>query len=91
MTYVRKSRRFIVNTMNKREFQNISDRVVTSLKEERIRQGISPYRMAMDTGLSKNSVLNIERLIQKPALYTVMMIANYLKADLSEIIKKANS
>ena len=30
----------------------------------------------------------IEKLKQKPSLYNVIMIAQYLKADLPEIIKK---
>lgn len=75
--------------MNKREAQHISDKVVTMLKEERIRKGLTQYRVALDTGLSKNSILYIERLTQKPSFYTLVILADYLEADLSEIIKKA--
>ena len=74
--------------MNKREAQNLSDEVVLLLKQERIKQGITPYRLAKDTGLSKNSVLNIERLSQKPALYTLMIIANYLDISLGKVISE---
>lgn len=74
--------------MNKREAHIISDKVVTLLKKERERQGITPYRMAMDTGLSKNSILYIERLTQKPSFYTLVIMADYLKVSLSEIIEK---
>lgn len=79
---------FILFDMNKREAQIISDDIVTALKNEHLRQNISCYRLAKDLGLSQSTLSYIEKLKQKPSLYNVIMIAQYLKADLPEIIKK---
>ena len=76
--------------MDKRKAQNFSDKVVTILKEERIQQKISQYRMANDIGMSKSSILYIENLKQRPSFYTIVMMASYLKLDLSKIIKRIN-
>lgn len=72
--------------MNKRNAQDISDKIVEVLKRERIRQNISQYKMAKDTGLSKSSILYIERLEQKPALYTLIIIAQYLDISLGKLM-----
>lgn len=77
--------------MNKRDAQNISDKIVEALKERRIPLGVSQYKIAQETGLSKSSILYVERLKQKPAMYTLLLIADYLEADLPEIIKKAKA
>ncbi|MBQ7413457.1 MAG: helix-turn-helix transcriptional regulator [Alphaproteobacteria bacterium] len=72
--------------INKRTAQEISDSVILKLKEERMKQGISQYRIAKDTGMSKSSILYIENLTQRPTLYTVILLANYLKIDLKKIL-----
>lgn len=74
--------------MNKREAQHISDKIINALKNERIRQNISQYQLAKGTGISKSSILYIEQFKQKPSLAIVILIANYLKVDLSSIINK---
>ena len=43
--------------MNKREAQTISDEIVGVLRKKRIQQGISQYKLAQETGLSKSSIL----------------------------------
>lgn len=70
--------------MNKRQAQEKSDLIVLKLRQERLRQGITQYKLAQETGMSKSSVLYIENLTQKPSLYTIIMIADYLGVDLSE-------
>ena len=72
--------------INKRTAQEMSDSVILKLRDERIRQGISQYRIAKDTGMSKSSILYIENLTQKPTLYTVILLAHYLKIDLKKIL-----
>lgn len=67
----------------------ISDNVVALLKAERIRQGMSQYKLAKECGLSKTSVAYIERNENKPTLSTLIRIANALDIDLSEYLKKA--
>lgn len=56
-------------------------------EKKRIQQGISQYKLAQETGLSKSSILYIERLKQKPAMYTLLMIADCLNVDLSDVLK----
>lgn len=75
--------------MNKRDAQNISDKVAYLLKEERLKRDISKYRLSKETGLSESSILYIENYTQKPTLYTFLLIADYLGVDFAEIIKQA--
>lgn len=74
--------------MNKRKAQEISNRIVGVLKKERIRKGISQYKLAKDIGMSKSSILYIENLTQHPSLYTVLLISNYLAVDISKVISE---
>ena len=67
----------------------ISDIVVALLKAERIRQGMSQYKLAKECGLSKTSVAFIERNENKPTLSTLVRIADALNVDLSEYLQKA--
>ncbi len=74
--------------MNKREAQILSDKVITCLIAERKKKGVSCYRLSLDTGLSKGSLSYIENFEQKPSLYTLMIIADYLQVDLGKIISE---
>lgn len=71
--------------------QIIVNQVVGYLRDERIRRGISQYRMAKDTGLSKMTIFRIERLEQNPAASTLYVIAQYLDLDIGDIFKKVNN
>ena len=73
--------------MKKRQAQEISDQIVAILRAERIKKGITQYKMAKDTGMSKISILYIVSFQQRPSFYTVIMLADYLGLDLSLIIK----
>lgn len=68
---------------------HISDKVVESLKQERIRQGMSQYKLAKECGLSKTSIAFIERYENKPTLRTLLIIAECLQIDLGKIIQDA--
>ena len=72
--------------MNKRDAQNISDKIVAVLKEERIKKGISQYKLAKVTGMSKSSILYIENGKQHPTLYTIILISKYLNVEIGSII-----
>ena len=74
--------------MDKREAQELSDTVVDALAEIRESKRISVYRIAKDLGISHSSILYIENHKQKPTLFFIMMIADYLGVDLGEIISK---
>lgn len=78
---------FYIVIMNKREAQNISNKIVAVLRERRIQKGISQYKLAKDIGMSKSSILYIESLKQQPSLYTVVLIADYLDIPLDTIVK----
>lgn len=78
----------MINAMDKKEAQNISDEIVTRLKQERERKGISLNKLANDTGISKSSLSCIENLTQKPTLYMMIWIADYLGVDLSDLVKR---
>ena len=74
--------------MKKRQAQEMSDQIVAVLRSKRIEKGITQYKMAKDTGMSKSSILYIESFQQRPSLYTVLILADYLHVDLSQIITK---
>ncbi len=74
--------------MKKREAQKLSDAIVDVLADVRESKRISVYRIAKDLGISHSSILYIENHKQKPTLFFIMMIADYLGADLGAIISK---
>ena len=76
--------------MKKRKAQEISDQIVAILRSVRLEKGITQYKMAKDTGMSKSSILYIENFTQRPSLYTVILLADYLGVDFSEVLKKVN-
>ena len=75
--------------MKKRQAQEISDKIISILREERLKKGITQYKMAKDTGMSKSSILYIENCTQHPTLYTALLLADYLKLDFAEIVQEA--
>lgn len=74
--------------MNKREAYTISDKIISVLAERRKKLGISQYKIANGTGISKSSLSYIEKLTQKPSLPTVLMIADFIGADLADVLKE---
>ena len=75
--------------MKIREAQLFSDEVVDILKEERIKQGVSQYQIALDCEISKSALSYIEKHERRPTLYSLAIIAGYLGVNLSDVIKKA--
>ncbi len=69
------------------EAGHISDMVVELLKQERIRRGISQYKLAKECGLSKTSIAFIERFENKLTLRTLLMISDCLQVDLGDVLK----
>ena len=74
--------------MKKRQAQEISDQIVAVLRQKRLEQGITQYKMAKDTGMSKSSILYIENHTQRPTLYTVLLLADYLGVDFSQVVRE---
>lgn len=77
--------------MNKRQAQSVNDKIITNLRKQRVMKGITPYRISKDTGISTSSLYKIENLKQRPTLYTLLMIADYLEVKLSDIIKQSEN
>ncbi len=75
--------------MNKRQSQKISDKIIHSLHKARLDKDIRQYKLAKDLGMGKSTISQIENLKQRPYLFTMLMIADYLEVDLSDIIKQA--
>ena len=69
------------------EAGHISDMVVELLKQERIRRGISQYKLTKECGLSKTSIAFIERFENKLTLRTLLMISDCLQVDLGDVLK----
>ena len=76
--------------MKKRQAQEISDRIMAILREERLKKGITQYKMAKETGMSKSSILYIENCTQRPTLYTALLLADYLGLDFSKVVQEAS-
>ncbi len=74
--------------MKKIEAQQISDNIVDVLAEIRREKKVTPYRLAKDTGLSHSTISYLERHKLKPTMYLLIIIADYLGADLGAIISK---
>lgn len=67
------------------EAQHFIGTIIDVLRQ---RQGISQYRLAKDTGLSKTSILRIERFEQNPTAATLYVIAKYLNVRIGDIFNK---
>lgn len=69
----------------------MSDKIIINLRKHRTLKNISQYKLAKEIGMSKSSISYIENLKQRPTLYTVLMIANYLDINLSDIVKQVEN
>lgn len=63
--------------------------VVRLLREERIRNGLSIYRVALKSGVSQQMIGYVERGMRSPTLETLLRIATALDVDLWKTLKKA--
>ena len=73
--------------VNKRKNQSRVNQIVLAMKKERIKQKVSRYRLAHDTGLSESSIAKIEDLKQNPTLSTLIERAISLNFDLPQALK----
>jgi transcriptional regulator with XRE-family HTH domain len=51
-------------------------------------KGITPYRLAQDTGISQTTLCDWKSGKSKPKLDKLIKIANYLNVSLEELIKE---
>jgi transcriptional regulator with XRE-family HTH domain len=73
----------------KNEVPRISREVTRLLREQRIRAGLSIYRVAKKSGVSQQMIGYVERGLRNPTLDTLLRITNALDVDLWKLIKKA--
>ena len=73
--------------VNKRKNQSRVNQIVLAMKKERIKQKVSRYRLAHDTGVSESSIAKIEDLKQNPTLSTLIEMAISLNFDLPQALK----
>jgi transcriptional regulator with XRE-family HTH domain len=70
--------------------KSICSHVARLFREERLRQNLSMTLLAERAGLSQQSVSYVEREMRIPNLDTMLRIAEVLKIDLGDLIKRAN-
>jgi transcriptional regulator with XRE-family HTH domain len=71
--------------------QIVSTEVARLLRKERIRAGLSVYRVAKRSGVSQQMIGYVERGMRNPTLDIMLRIANALDVDLWRLIKRASS
>lgn len=59
------------------------------IREKRIEAGLSQRKLADRTGLSINTIGNLERNISIPEIKTVVKISDVLGLDVSELMKES--
>lgn len=69
--------------------ESVVSNVISLLREEREKQGLSMNVVAQRSGLSHSIVSLVERDLRNPTLDTLLRIAEALDIDLGEVIKKA--
>lgn len=65
--------------------------VIDELQKERLRQGLSKYRLAQETGISLQGISLIERGQRLPTLHTLLRLAEALQVSLGDLIQKAEA
>lgn len=61
------------------------------IKERRVGLNLSQKELSEQTGLSLRTIQRIENNEVKPSLYSLKVIGELLKADLSEFVKKTDA
>ena len=69
--------------------ESVSSHVVSLLRHERERQGVSMTRLAETAGLSQGMISLVEHGHRNPSLDTLLRFCTALGIDLSVILKKA--
>jgi transcriptional regulator with XRE-family HTH domain len=65
------------------------NRVISALREERRRQGISEETLARLAGISRGGVRHVEEGQFRPTLHTLLKIAETLNLNFLDVLAKA--
>ncbi len=49
-------------------------------------KGVDQESLALNIGLSRSSIINIEKGRQRPSVYQLWLMAHYLKVDITDLI-----
>ena len=77
--------------MPEKNLSAVTSRVIRLLREERVRAGVSIYRLSKRSGVSQQMIGYVERGMRNPTLDTLLRIATALDVDLSKLIKRATA
>jgi transcriptional regulator with XRE-family HTH domain len=72
--------------VNSEEIRRDVRRAVDRLVENRKRLGLSQYRLAQLTGLSREAVRKVEGGERVPTLHTFLLLCNALEADPAKLL-----
>jgi transcriptional regulator with XRE-family HTH domain len=72
----------------KLNIQDVANDIAKKLHDERIRQGLSMYRLAAKSGLSQQAIGYLERGIRVPSLETLLRISIALNFDLGKLLRQ---
>jgi len=61
----------------------------TLLRDVRLQKGLSQEALAREVGVSRQSIVNIERGVQEPRVFLAFAIAAALGVAIGEIFRKA--
>ena len=59
------------------------------IREKRIEAGLSQRKLAAETGLSINTIGNLERNVSVPEIKTVIKISDVLGLEVAELMKES--
>lgn len=68
--------------------QELVDRVVNHLREDRIKKGLSMYRIGKTAQISARTVSKIEKGVHSPTLYMLLKIAEAQGTVIGPILAK---
>ncbi len=63
------------------------DILAKNIKAERVRKGLSQLELALEIGVSHNSISQIEQARQVPSAFIIFDIARFLKINVDELFK----
>ena len=72
-----------INDKVESEFLSTIGNKIMLLRKEK---GIDQQSLALNIGLSRSSLVNIEKGRQRPSIYQIWLVARYLKTDISNLI-----
>ena len=75
--------------MNRVEAENIAQKVVELLEQERVKRNITNTEINNKTGLSRTAWTLMVSKKNSPTLRTLLMVANVIGVDLKRIIAEA--